>query len=191
MTDELARLVEEHHDVLLRYVRRHAGRVLLRFEAVEDLVSGIQVQALAAADSFERRSDEEFRAWLFTLARRALGRRREHWFALKRSGGRLVRLTLTGDDGASTWLPLAARETGPATLADRRDLLVLATKALHLLADRDRELIEAAVAGVGRQELAARLGMTPEAAERARLRAYERLRKTYRLLERARTRGTG
>ncbi len=53
------------------------------------------------------------------------------------------------------------------------------TKAIALLPPRDRELITFTADGLSHQEIAARIGGTPDAARKAATRAIERLRKTY------------
>jgi DNA-directed RNA polymerase specialized sigma24 family protein len=75
----------------------------------------------------------------------------------------------------------ASRRTGPSTRAERRDLLVVATRALAALPERDAELVRHLMHGLPISETASRLSITPEAAQRARLRAVERLKKVFAL----------
>jgi len=169
-------------DALLQTVRREAGAALLRFEGADDLVQGISCEALRAAGALELRGEEEFRAWLWTIARRHLGERRRYWFSLKRDGGRALRLTTGGEDGRST--PVIDSGTGPFTFASRRENLLLATRALALLLPRDQELIRWSSEGLDVADIAGRLDISPAAAERARSRALERLRKAYLVVSR-------
>jgi DNA-directed RNA polymerase specialized sigma24 family protein len=84
------------------------------------------------------------------------------------------------DDGAA---PLPAdTSTGPATMADRLEQLTLATRALALLLDRDRDLVRWSCDGLPVADMAERLAISEEAAGKARQRAVERLRKAHRLV---------
>jgi len=76
--------------------------------------------------------------------------------------------------------------TGPATFADRRAQMEVATRALGLLPGRDRELVQALSRGLSIEETAERMGISHAAAQRARLRAQERFRQTYELVMRRR-----
>ncbi|MCA9285884.1 MAG: sigma-70 family RNA polymerase sigma factor [Phycisphaerales bacterium] len=179
---DLAHLLERHRSQLLAFIRAHAGAPLLRFEAVEDLAQGVHTEALRSVERLEWRDEGPFVGWLLTIARRHLGARRDHWFALKRGGANLVRLTASGQ------LPLGARAaTGPGTFAGRREALILVTQALELLPPRDRDLVRWTADDVPLQEQAERLGIGYDAVERARARALDRLRKAYSIVSRTRT----
>jgi RNA polymerase sigma factor (sigma-70 family) len=179
-----ARRLESHHPRLVAWCRRHGGRVL-RFETAEDLAQGAQLAAVARAGGFELRTDEELEAWLFRVARGHLADRRAYWSALKRRSGRLLRITAApGRSGAETGAvaepPLAA--TGPVTFADRREQVVLATRALSLLMSRDQRLVRWYAEGVPIAEQAERLGVGYDAARVAQSRALERFRKSFRFV---------
>ncbi len=178
---KLRELLVAHRLEMVRYLERHAGS-LLRFETAEDLWQGVCVTALQAEERFSYEGREPFFAWIHTLARRHLGARRDHWNALKRRPSRLLRVTegITSDPGAVAGP--AIERTGPATFAGRREQLTLAVKALDCLLERDQKLVRWASDGVSTKEQAERLGISPEAAERARLRALERFRKAHRVL---------
>ena len=180
----LETLLTEHRSTLARVVR-HRGSGILRFESVEDLVQGVQLEALSVRERFEYRGDPEFIAWISQLARQHIANRWQYWSAKKRAAKHLVRVTLSDPDsvdGLRGFHP-AAVGAGPATFAERRDLVVQATRALELLLERDRQLIEWSIAGITTEESAQRLGVSKDAAERARQRAFERLRKTWALLD--------
>jgi DNA-directed RNA polymerase specialized sigma24 family protein len=179
----LAHGLAAHHEALLAFMRRHA-RGLLRFESAEDLVQGTHARALAEAERFEFRGDQELGAWLLTLARRHVADRHDHWSALKRGSGRVARLTWSGADSTAGGgaPPVAAAGPGPSTFASRRELLVLAARALAVLLPRDRQLVQWASEDVPVAEQAERLGIGYDAAQRAGLRALERFRKAYRLV---------
>lgn len=177
---DLTRLLAEQRHWLLGVVRRE-GSGLLGFEEADDLVQGVSARVLAAADDFRWQGEEAFRGWLVTLTRRHVADRHDHWRALKRGAGRVVRLTFSGTDPAAI-TPPAAGGPGPATFAARRELLAVVTRALAALSDRDRQLVRWNAAGLDATEMAARLEIAPDAARKAAARALERLRKTTRLL---------
>ncbi len=183
----LQSLLLDHRGQIEVIIRREAGIVLLRFEAVEDLAQGIVQEAMRSADSFRWNGQEAFLGWLALVARRFLSGRRDYWLAHKRHPGAILRLTLTGAGGQHVERrELADTATGPATFAFRREQLVLATRALAMLLPRDREIVTWLSEGVTSQEIADRLGVSRDAAEKARTRALERLRKTVALLNRPR-----
>ncbi len=157
---------------LATIAREDAGPALLRFESVDDLVQGMQQAALRTLDRFEWRGEEAFRAWIAQIARRHLHARRDHWFALRRHGGVLLRLTGTANGAGGP----QATALGPRTFAQRREELALVTKAIDLLLPRDRDLVLWAAEEVPIAEQASRLGVAPEAARKASERALARLR---------------
>jgi RNA polymerase sigma factor (sigma-70 family) len=178
----LEALLDRNRSRLNAFVRSHAG-ALLGFEGVDDLRQGIEVRALEQRGRFEYRSDPEFVAWLFTLARAHLADRHDYWTSLKRRSGKVLRYTVSqGRTGVR--LPASTR-TGPGTFAERRELLQLATRALASLPDRDRELVQMHSEQVPLDEQAERLCISYAAAQKASLRAQERLRKTFELLLRS------
>jgi len=165
---------------LTGYVARHAGRVL-RHESAEDVVQGIHLRVLEQRATFEYRGDESFLAWIRAVARSHLADRHAYWSALRRRPARLVRLIGAGDatsDRSAAAEP-AATATGPSTFASRREQVDVAVKALGLLPERDRDLVQWGLDGVAPEEQARRLGTSVETADRARRRAVERLRKMH------------
>ncbi len=181
--EPLPALLARRGDDVLRFARRRAGR-LLRYETEEDLAQGIRAQALERGRDFEFRTEKEFLSWLYSVARSYLADRHAYWTALKRRPARLLRLTWAGSDtsdAAAVPEPPGTR-TGPSTFASRREQLALAVKALALLLPRDRDLVTWDAEGHSVAELAQRLAISHEAAERARRRALERFRKAYRLV---------
>lgn len=177
----VATLLAQHRPLLLAFVERHAGAALLRFEAPEDLVQGINKEALRAAPRFEWCGPEAFRGWIYRIARHHLSGRRDHWFAMKRSRRGVLRLTAGSAAGHADPADTA---TGPATFAHRREQLLLATKAMAMLLPRDRDLVAWTAHGVPLDVQARRLGVSTGAATRARARAIERLRTACVLLAR-------
>lgn len=163
------------------FFRNHTPAPLLRYESIDDLVQGTISRALQSAENFEPRSDEESRAWVFRLARRHLTDRQRHWMALKRDGGKVMRLDWT-QSGSSSPLDPQASQTGPSTFALRREQLIFATRALSMLLERDRNLVSWAAEDKPLEEQAEILGLTYRATVVARQRALERYRKTYELV---------
>lgn len=181
----LAALLERHRPRLAAFLARNAAK-LLRWESVDDLVQDVHLRALRAAERFEYQGEEAFVAWLLLLARRHCADRFGHWRALKRGSGDVLRLTFGGGESApgAGVLDPAATDTGPMTHAWRREQLVVATRALAMLGERDRQLVEWASRGVPLAEQAGRLELSYDAAEQAGRRAQERFRRTFELLVR-------
>ena len=134
-------LLVAHREDLVRFVARHAGRIL-RFESVDDLVQGIHVRAVERAAEFRYRGREPFFAWIYTLARSHIADRHAYWAALRRRPARLVRLgTASGTGAGGSVGEPAATSTSPSAFASRREQLDIALRALALLMPRDRDLI--------------------------------------------------
>jgi RNA polymerase sigma factor (sigma-70 family) len=183
-------LLTRHAGLIGHIVTREAGVALLRFDQADDLVQGARQEVIRAAGSLEWRGEEAFKGWLATIVRRHLAARRDYWFACKRNPGALLRLTFSGDDGGRRErADLAASGVGPASFAQRREMLTLITKAVAMLLPRDRELVAMTAQGMSAAEVAGRVGLTVEAADRARQRALERLRKAFVLLSRGPSEG--
>ncbi len=182
--NRLTRLLTEHHPELVAFARREASG-LLRFETADDLVQGMHARVLGESQEFEFLGEKEFFAWVHTVLRRHIADRHEYWSALKRGAGRIVRYTLGNASGTGTGVLLPAHtKPGPRTFAEQRELVALATRALGALPPRDRDLVRWESEGVDLGERAARLGISYAAAQRASLRAAERLRKAFELLSR-------
>lgn len=181
----LDELLVAKRPALRAMVGREAGRLLL-YQSADDLVQAVQLRALERRERFEYQGDDAFVGWLFTLARRVLADRRDHWSALKRRSGRLLRYTASASrtsDPRAVGEPSAAI-AGPSTFASRREQIVLATRALDLLLPRDRDLVRWSADGTGLDEQAERLGISYAAVTQAKKRALERFRKAYELVSR-------
>ncbi len=183
MSESLAAHLEAHRPELRRFLEREASSCL-RFEAVDDLVQGVLVRALAEDRQFSWRGVAAFRSWLFTIARRHVADRRDHWMSMKRGAGRVLRITRSGTTTRAPGSASAPRAggPGPGTLASGREQLRLVTQALAALPPRDRQLVRWMSEAVPVDEQAATLGINREAAQRASQRAIERLQKTFRLI---------
>ncbi|MBI5850245.1 MAG: hypothetical protein HZB39_04290 [Planctomycetes bacterium] len=185
---ELPALLVVHAEWLRAFLENHA-RGLFAFETLDDLVQGTHARALAERERFAYRGEPEFRAWLATLARRHVADRADHYKAGKRCAARVLRLTLSDRDhsaaGATSARLPASSKPGPSTLAERKELVVLAIKAMAALPPRDRDLVRWTSEGVPLQEQAERLGIAHDAAQRAAHRAFDRLRRLFELARRA------
>ncbi len=181
-------LLLRHEPALAALIRREAGVALLRFDTPDDLLQGVRYETIRSAPSLEWRGDAAFAAWLFEIARRHLSARRDYWFARKRNPGAILRLTMTNPSGdAPLERPgLADTATGPATFAQRRDLLVRAARATALLLPRDRQIVEWTVDGLSARDIGGILGLSETAADKARQRALERLQQAFELVGRSR-----
>ena len=71
------------------------------------------------------------------------------------------------------------------TWAEARDQHAFAVRAINALLPRDQQIVEWLREGRSDADLAESLGVTAEAAARARLRAIERFRRAYELLVRS------
>ena len=182
---DLESLLVQHDTTLLVFLG-HEASGLLRFESLEDLAQGVHLRALGRRDSFHFLGEQPFLAWLRAIARHHIADRHEHWSAIKRHSGKVVRYTLSGSHTDDSWgalLPADSR-SGPGTFASRRELLILVSRALGLLPPRDRDLVRWMSEGVAIEAQASQLNISYAAAQRAGLRAVERLRKTFELVRR-------
>lgn len=180
---ELKELLETHRHALLRLVRREAQGLLDRDEA-EDIVQDVHLRALRQAQQFTYRGEAEFLGWLAIIARQQIADRHDHWTALRRQAGALLRVTSGGESDvlAVAAVNLRAAGAGPATFAERREIVARAMRALALLPRRDRDLVALMSQGLKTAEIAGRLDLSPAAAESALRRAVDRFRKTFALL---------
>ncbi|MBL8693957.1 MAG: sigma-70 family RNA polymerase sigma factor [Planctomycetes bacterium] len=181
----LDELLGDHQAYLWSLVAARGG-VSLRHESREDLVQGILARALSERGRFRFKGMAEFRGWLALVARSYLADRMDYWASIRRGAGRWIRLTATEQQQEIT---IRRRPSGPSTVADRKELLVLTQKGIDALPARDRQLVLWYADSLAIEEQARRLGISPESAQRASTRARERLVKTLRLLSQQRPRG--
>lgn len=181
--DSLRELLTDRFDDLVAYCARHGG-TLLRYETAEDLAQGVSVRALQRSGGLEDRGRDAMEGWLFAVARSHLADRRDYWGALKRISGPILRITggdpSEGGEGAVA--EPAVLQTGASTFAARREVHAVATRALDLLLDRDREILAMEARGASIHDMAEALGTEYDAARRARSRALVRFRKAYDLI---------
>jgi len=181
--DELSELLTRHRARLVRYFERK-GASLRHHESAEDLAQGVHLHALANRRHFRYEGDRQFVGWMLKVARQYLGRRVEHWSAAKRDAGPMLRITFGAVTRDGTVAIPATDEPGPATHASRNEQLALAARAIDGLPPRDRLIVRMMTREAPSAEIAAELGISAEAAKKARQRAMERFRKIYTILER-------
>ncbi|KAA3611816.1 MAG: hypothetical protein DWQ01_06945 [Planctomycetota bacterium] len=164
------------------FLRAQAGVLILRYETPEDLAQEVIARALQTASSDKFVAPKDARAWVYRIARNHIQDRRRHWQALKRGSGAVLRFHWSQDESQEPRLDPSSTRTGPATQAQRREHLILATRALSMLLEQDRKLVAWSASGVSPQEQADRLGVGYYAAAQARTRAIQRFRRTFDLL---------
>jgi RNA polymerase sigma factor (sigma-70 family) len=173
-----------HQRGLARLALRH-GRGVLAFEAIDDLVQGMLVEALKSRGSFEYRGLSAFRGWLSTIGERHIRERARYWRCRKREAGVMLRVATSS--GSSTFVPGAVDPpgswTGPPTFAARREQFHRAMRAIALLPPRDQKIICAMAEGGSIADIARELSISYDAAERARLRSIVRFEKILGALE--------
>ncbi len=181
-TPRLAELLVRHHEELLARLRRR-GAGLFRYETEEDLAQGVHLRALKSGARFEFQGDEAFKGYLSRLVRAHVADRHDYWSAARRNGGALMRVTLLGADSTmGHGVEPAFSGNGPATFAQRRDLLALAAQAVDVLLPRDQRLVSMITEGLSVPEMAERLSLTEDTARRTKLRAVERFRQAFELI---------
>lgn len=178
----LTRLLLQHQSAIAAHLRRE-GAGLLRYESVSDLEQGVRLHAIRVASEFEYQSDGAFIRWIEKVARQHLTDRHRYWRAKKRDAGCLLRLTASD----ATESQGGAREPAgpgatPVTLAERKEQLALAARAVALLLPRDQEIVGCVARGLSIREISEELEIGYEATERARLRTLDRFRKAYRVV---------
>lgn len=162
---------------MLRLLVWTRAKALLRYEAAEDLLQDVNLHALQVAGRFEYRSDEQFAGWLRKVAQQCLVNRHRSWSALRRNLGDLYGLAAsTSLDQRHRSANPSATEAGPASVAERRDLLTVMARMITTLPARDQQIVLWQAGGVPLAEIANRLGLSRESANRARLRSLQRLR---------------
>jgi RNA polymerase sigma-70 factor (ECF subfamily) len=157
-------LYARYHDQLLLAVRLRLGSGLRRFLTSEDIFQSVALEAFRSLSEFEYRGQGSLEAYLRTLVVNKIRDRADTFTAKKRAGS--VPL------GEALAESLA--EPGPRYHdAERYERL---ERALNALPEDQRELIVLRkLEGLSSKEVAARLGLTDDAARKAFSRAMARL----------------
>ena len=178
----LTTLLTRHRGQLVQYFKVKGGAIR-QHESPDDLAQGVHLHAIANQDRFEYRSDREFVGWMLRIARQYLARRVHHWTALKRDAGPILRITLGVGTRDGARMP-EAQGPGPVTHASQSEQIALAARAIDGLPPRDQEIMRMMARDLSVREIAEQLSISEAAAQKARLRAGERFRKIYTILER-------
>lgn len=146
-------LLERYLPRLRAFVRLRVDRSLRERESSSDLVQSVCRQVLEHIDTFEYRSEEAFRAWLFKTALNKIRERARFHRAERRAPGR--------EQGAEedALVPMYARITTPSEAAAARELAERMEAAFDRLPEDYREVITLSrIVGLPRPEVARAMG---------------------------------
>jgi RNA polymerase sigma factor (sigma-70 family) len=176
----LKTLLISNRDPLLRHLKQKASG-LLHYESEEDLLQGIYIRALKVRDHFEYQGERAFMGWVRKIAAQHIADRNEYWKAKKRKADKLFRITLSDPSTLSgrKGVNPAAVQTGADTRLQRKEMVDLALEAVATLKERDRKIVQWMAYGLSIDDMAEKLEISYDAAERARLRALDRFRKAF------------
>ncbi len=123
---------ESHREHLLSLIWLRMGPDLRKRMDPEDVLQEVAIEAINYWHTLE--DEANARAWLVTLTKRKLAR------ILRDQVGVAAR-DPRRENSMKTDLPVADRRSGPVTLADRKDRLVLLEEALQHLKPEHRDVI--------------------------------------------------
>jgi RNA polymerase sigma-70 factor (ECF subfamily) len=126
--------IEEHLELLRRYVRAKAGRNVTSKEPLSDLVQSV-VREACAAGSLEHEDDDAFRSWLCTIAAHKIISKNRYYTAERRDPARERPI----EEEASA-LALGP-EASPVLRAEREEDLERLRRVLDELDPLDREIL--------------------------------------------------
>lgn len=173
--EAVERLLELHLPALRAFVRAHMSPALRARESSSDLVQSACREILGRVAEFRHPSEDAFRAWLFTAARRKIANRARDLEREKRDVAR----ELPGDLRESALAALGAtysRITSPTGHALRREQIERLEAAIDSLSEEHREVLTLAYfAGLSRAEIGERIGRSEEAVRSLLHRATARL----------------
>lgn len=152
-------LLVRHLPALRAFLRLRGGLVVRERESCSDLAQSVCREVLGELSRFEYHGEASFRAWLFEKALSKVRSRARYHLAAKRDAGREVHAT---DDGRLSQLYLT--QLTPSHVAMGRERLQRIEAAFDTLTEEQREAISLArIAGLGRREIAARMGRSEDA----------------------------
>jgi RNA polymerase sigma-70 factor (ECF subfamily) len=162
----LGALLDRYRGLLRRLANQGLNPALGRRLDASDLV---QQTFLEAAENFERfrgTDEAELAAWLRRILEyNVAGAARDHLFRQKRAAGREASLDESRADGVAWRDRLAAQQTSPSLRAVRLEQAARFLEALGRLPADQREAVRLRhVEGLPIDEIAAKLGRSPEAA---------------------------
>jgi RNA polymerase sigma-70 factor, ECF subfamily len=170
----LAELLTRHLPAVRAFVRAHMGPQLRARESMSDIVQSVCRELLTHRQRFQHAHEHAFAAWLFTTARRKIGKRARDLGRDKRAAGREV-AGLTESRMAELG-PAYARISSPTGAALRREAIAGLERALDQMPADQREVLTLAhLAGLSRAEIGKQTGRTDEAVRAMLHRAKARL----------------
>jgi RNA polymerase sigma-70 factor (ECF subfamily) len=173
--EAVERLLELHLPALRAFVRAHMSPQLRARESTSDVVQSACREILGKLDQLRHPSEDAFRAWLFTAARRKLANRARDLQREKRDVAR----ELPGDVRESALAALGAtysKISSPTGHALKNEEIERLEAAIDRLSEEHREVLTLAYfAGLSRAEIGAQLGKTEEAVRSLLHRATARL----------------
>ena len=146
----LEALLQRYLPRLSAFVRARLDPSLRARESGTDFIQSACREALAHADTFTYRGEEEFRGWLFTIALNKIRQRVEHFATQKRgAGGKAAPLPDSGVvDARATF-------NSPSQVAMGHELEERMQHALDQLPEEYREVITLSrIAGLSHTEIA-------------------------------------
>ncbi|MCB9876721.1 MAG: sigma-70 family RNA polymerase sigma factor [Planctomycetes bacterium] len=167
-------LLEQNVPALRAFVRANMGPGLRARESASDLVQSVCRDLLTHRQRFQHPSEEAFRAWLFTTARRKVQNRARDLERQKRAADREV--SGLQETALAALGPVYARITNPGDRALRNEEVERLEAAIGALPDEQREVVTLAhLVGLSRAEIARQLGKTEEGVRAMLHRAMARL----------------
>ena len=179
-TDALAALLMEQHDWLLALLKRKLSAGVHRSFDAEDVLQQVYVEAFQGIGRFEPRSDHAFRCWLEAIAEHRLIDAVRVASAQKRGGhaGKEMNCIALGNASYVNLLEeIAAELTSPSGVVARDEALSILRLQLSLLSEDQRQAVELRhLHGLNREEIATRMGRTPDEVRGLIYRGMEQLR---------------
>jgi RNA polymerase sigma-70 factor (ECF subfamily) len=135
-------LLRHYEPYLRRVVRSNMGPTLRRYHDTADLLQEVLLAVSSRFDYFEGLDEEEFLAWLRTLAaRKAVDLARYVSRAKRQPGGDAVIESLDAVSEKGQYPELPADQTSPSRGAARRELQAELAAALAKLPDDEADVI--------------------------------------------------
>lgn len=173
-SEALAELLARHLPAVRAFVRAHMSPQLRARESTSDVVQSVCREVLTHRRQFQHAHEHAFAAWLFTTARRKIGKRARDLGREKRAAGREVD-ALTESRMAELG-PAYARISSPTGAALRHEAIARLEEALDQMPAEQREVLTLAhLAELPRAEIGKQVGRSEEAVRAMLHRAKARL----------------
>jgi len=173
--DAVALLIERYRPYLLKIANGETDERYRAKEGDSDLVQETCWKASRVFAQFKGESPEQLRGWLRKILRRRIGDQRDYFRADKRDIGAEVPLQ-HADSCDIQNDHLAADSCSPSEYLVRKEELNIVEQAMLELRERDRDIIELRQKdGYDFAEIAKRLSLTEEAAQKRWVRALKSL----------------